>query len=171
MFKCLCYLKDIRESFLINCFDKNNDCITWHVLFTPLTDNPIDKLLLFSSYYDQISELFYCESLLLIGFGIDLPGVVIWQHIHPSTLHSFWVKGLTRFQLPKGFLGLRSAGILLIYWNVARVPRREETSHSLLQIICKSGLDTSRYPYLATIDSPCLSIFPLFIVVHLDQST
>ena len=24
-----------------------------------------------------------------LGFYIDLPGVVIWQHIHPSTLHSF----------------------------------------------------------------------------------
>jgi len=54
---------------------------------------------------------FYCESLVLSGFiliNIDLPGVVIWRHIHPSTLHSYWEdRGLTRFQLPKGFLGLR----------------------------------------------------------------
>ena len=33
--------------------------------------------------------------LLLRKFGIvwvyiDLPGVVIWQHIHPSTLHLYW---------------------------------------------------------------------------------
>ena len=25
-----------------------------------------------------------------LGFYIDLPGVVIWQHIHPSTLYSYW---------------------------------------------------------------------------------
>jgi len=36
-----------------------------------------------------------------LGFYIDLPGVVIWQHIHQSMLHSSWEEGLTRFQLPK----------------------------------------------------------------------
>ena len=35
---------------------------------------------------------------------IDLPGVVIWQHIHLSTLHSFWEKG---WQDSSCFLGLR----------------------------------------------------------------
>jgi len=45
----------------------------------------------------------------------------------------------------KGFMGL-SAVILLIYWNKARVPYRQETSHSLLPIIGKPGLDTSSYP-------------------------
>ena len=36
---------------------------------------------------------------------IDLPGVVFWQHI----IHALFIlsRGLTRFQLPKGFLGLR----------------------------------------------------------------
>ena len=47
------------------------------------------------------SEFFYCESLVFFY----LPGVVLWQHIHPSTLHLYW--GLTRIQLPKGFLVLR----------------------------------------------------------------
>jgi len=66
-------------------------------------------------------------------------------------IHALFIlrRGLTRFQ--SCFLGL-SAGILLIYWNKARVPdRKVETSHSLLPIICKSGLDISRYLKLATI--------------------
>ena len=47
----------------------------------------------------------------------------------------------------------------LIYWNKTRVFYRQETSHSLLPIICKPGLDTSRYLELATTVSPCLSTF------------
>ena len=35
-------------------------------------------------------------SIAKVGFYIDLPGVVIWQHIHPSTLHSFWEEGSSR---------------------------------------------------------------------------
>ena len=49
----------------------------------------ISKLIsLFVPRTNRISEFFYFESLVLSGFYIDLPGVVIWQHIHPSTLHS-----------------------------------------------------------------------------------
>ena len=55
------------------------------------------KEIFLSGCYDQISEFF-----LLRKFGvfyIDLQGVVIWQHIHPSMLPQR--RGLTRFQLPK----------------------------------------------------------------------
>ena len=56
-----------------------------------------------------LKEIFFCPKdmigLLLSNLGIfqlqefvvwvfiDLPGVVIWQHIHPSTLHSYWEEG------------------------------------------------------------------------------
>ena len=29
----------------------------------------------------------------IVWVYIDLPGVVIWQHIHPSTLYSYWEEG------------------------------------------------------------------------------
>ena len=74
---------------------------------------------------------------------IDLPGGCnLAAH---SSIHASFIlrRGLTRFQLPKGFLGLRIiVCILLIYWNEARPGAIQQgTSHSLLPIICKPGLD------------------------------
>ena len=49
--------------------------------------------------HDMIGLLQSNLGIFLLGkFGvvwvyIDLPGVVIWQHIHSSTLHSYWEEG------------------------------------------------------------------------------
>ena len=89
-----------------------------------------------SGCYDQISEFFLLRKFHVVRVYIYLPGVVIWQHIHPSTLHSFWEEGWQDSSCLRFFLGLRIIGILLIYWNEARVTYRQETSHSFLRIIC-----------------------------------
>ena len=58
-----------------------------------------------------------------------------------SSIHASFLlrRGLTRFQLPKGFLGLRIVECRNSsdYCNEARVPYRQATSHSLLPIMCK----------------------------------
>ena len=46
------------------------------------------------------------------------------------------------------------------------MPYRKETPHSLLLIICPPRLNTSRYLWLATINSPYLPTFPLFSLYH-----
>ena len=68
--------------------------------------------------------IFLLRKFSVVWVYIDLPGVVIWQHIHPSMLHSYWEEGWQDSSCLK-------AGILLIYWNEAQLPYRQETSHSL----------------------------------------
>ena len=68
-----------------------------------------------------------------------------------SSIHASFIlkRGLTRFQLPTGFLGPRiiecrnSSDIL--EWGPGAILKHQETSHSLLPNICKPGLDTPRY--------------------------
>ena len=43
-----------------------------------------DRVVTIKSRNFSIAKVWCCN-----GY-IDLPGVVIWQHIHPSTLHSSW---------------------------------------------------------------------------------
>ena len=49
--------------------------------------------------HDRVVKINYLRILSIarvwccLGFYIDLPGDVIWQHIHPSTLHSYWEEG------------------------------------------------------------------------------
>ena len=46
------------------------------------------------------SQIFLLRKFGVVWVYIDLPGVVIWQHIYPSTHASFILRrGLTRFQL------------------------------------------------------------------------
>ena len=82
----------------------------------------------------------------VLGY-IHLPGVVIchWQYSHPSTLHTYWEEG---WQDSSWFLGLR---IIECRNSSDILEYRQKTSHLLLPIICKSGLDISRYLKLATI--------------------
>ena len=108
------------------------------------------KEIFLSPGYDRVASIKSRIFFILRKFGvvwvyIDLPGVVIWQHIHPCPTSFIRRRGLTRFKL--GFLGLRiikcrnSSDIL--EWG--RVPYRQETSQSLLTIIFKPGLDTPKY--------------------------
>jgi len=60
-----------------------------------------DRVVKIKSWNFSIAKVWSC-----LGFYIDLPGVVIWQHIDPFTLHSYWEESLTRFQLPKILLRL-----------------------------------------------------------------
>ena len=58
-----------------------------------------------SGCYDQIPEFFYCESLVLSGFILTYQGLLYGStFIHPSIILR---RRLTRFKLPKGFLGLK----------------------------------------------------------------
>ena len=58
-----------------------------------------------SGCYDQIPEFFYCESLMLSGFILTYQGLLYGStFIHPSIILR---RRLTRFKLPKGFLGLK----------------------------------------------------------------
>ena len=58
-----------------------------------------------SGCYDQIPEFFYCESLVLSGFILIYQGLLYGStFIHPSIILR---RRLTRFKLPKGFLGLK----------------------------------------------------------------
>ena len=80
-----------------------------------------------------------------------------------SSIHASCIlrRGLTRFQLPKGFLGLRLIECRNSFdiqeWG-PRVPYRQETSHSLLPNICKPRLDTYSWkPYTIPACQPFLS--------------
>ena len=58
-----------------------------------------------SGCYDQIPEFFYCESLVLSGFILIYQGLLYGRtFIHSSIILR---RRLTRFKLPKGFLGLK----------------------------------------------------------------
>ena len=50
-----------------------------------------------SGYYDQISEFFLLGRFDVVWVFIDLPGVVIWQHIHPSSFT--WINPIRVFFL------------------------------------------------------------------------
>ena len=69
-----------------------------HVLFIFYTKNlkvfSTSKKMRFFCPQDMIGLLRsnHCDWCCLCLY-IYLPGVVIWQHIHPSTLHSFWEEG------------------------------------------------------------------------------
>ena len=76
----------------------------------------------------SIAKVWYCLGLYWSTRGCNLAA---HSSMHASFIPRRW---------------LTSAGIFLIYWNY-----RQETLHSLLPIICKPGLDTSRYLQLATI--------------------
>ena len=72
-------------------------------IFVPIT---------WSGCYDQISEFFYCESLVLSGFLYwSTRDCNLGAH---SSIHASFIlrRGLARFQLPKGFLGLRKVECL-----------------------------------------------------------
>ena len=86
-----------------------------------------DRVVTIESGNFSIAKVYFCIGVfLIICQGFKRPA-------HSSVHASFIMR---RFQLPKGFLGLKIqiARILLIQWNEARLPYRQETSHSLLPI-------------------------------------
>ena len=102
-------------------------------------------------------------------FNIDLPGVVIWQHVHQSTLHLFREEGW--LQLPKGFLDLK----ILECRNSSDISgMRPGSSHDTLS--SQSFVNPDWIPpgtYSLDWIPPgtySLSTFPVFIIIHLDQS-
>ena len=52
-------------------------------------------------------------------FCIDLPGVVIWQHIHSSTLHLFWEEGCQDSSCPRP----ESSRVHKFFWYNGMRPR------------------------------------------------
>ena len=88
-----------------------------------------------------IAKVWCCMGLYWSTRGCNLAA---HSSIHPSFLLR---KGLTRFQLPKSFLGLRIIECRNSFDKLEWGPGAKQigTSHSLLPKICKPGLDTPRY--------------------------
>ena len=93
-------------------------------------------------------NLFIAKVRCCLGLYWSIRGCYLAAH---SSIHASFIlrRGLTRFQLLKGYLGLRiiecrnSSNILV--WGPGAILKHQETSHSLLPNICKPGLDTPRY--------------------------
>ena len=94
----ICYLGKSMILFLLN------ELLGKKYLFLKEIFCPQDMIGLLRSNLGifSIAKVWCC-----LGFYIALPGVVIWQHIHPSTLHSFWEEGWQDSSCLRFFLGLR----------------------------------------------------------------
>ena len=55
---------------------------------------------------------------------IDLPGVVIWQHIHPSTLHSYWEEGWQDSSCLRAILRPENNSVQEFFWYTGMRPGR-----------------------------------------------
>ena len=71
---------------------------------------------------------------------IDLPGVVFWQHIHPSTLHLYWKEGWQDSSCLRAWP--ENNRVHEFFWYIYMRPGAILIRNSLLPNICKHSLST-----------------------------
>ena len=99
-----------------------------------------------SGCYDQISEFFYCESLVFLFWSAMGCNLAAHSFIHASFIQR---RGLTRFQLPKGFLGLRIVECRnssdKLEWGPGALESGNITSHCSQSFISPDWIPTGTY--------------------------